>query len=37
MCPATGHGINSRAVPASGHEGFDSNVPAHVGPWYSPA
>ncbi len=24
MCPAAGHGINSLAVPVSGHEGFDS-------------
>ncbi len=28
MCPATGQGIHGRAVPASVHEGFDSNVPA---------
>jgi hypothetical protein len=26
MCPATGHGINSLAVPVSVHEGFDSVV-----------
>jgi hypothetical protein len=30
MCPAAGHGINSLAVPVSGHEGFDSKgLPAH--------
>jgi len=27
----------TKAVPASVHEGFDSNVPAPVGPWHSPA
>jgi len=31
MCPATGHGINSLAVPVSVHEGFDSVVGASGG------